>query len=295
MRFLGHQVPLPSGRVNGHFKGPARSDRIERHEGVCLRHGVGMNGIKIYDKLAQVLRVETTLNAPEVFKVYRKVPKAAPAKLLPRSTTQKTAANLPRKSSAPAAAGQPSGVGLQAVIRTNSCVASATDQPHVAGKGSVAQSPTCRGEQKSAAPPIAAIWRPSPAPAAPNRWGQPSRSSVSRSAKTAMAFAASTRSTPLTPHSWKPSAVANGPSMAFGIGTSENIKYLYPRQTRSKKETRRQSAAISRKLRLLRAHGLIKKVPHTHRYLLTGDGRKLITLLLAARKADVQRLTSFAA
>ena len=78
MRFLGHQVPLRSGQVNGHFKGGARSDRLQRHEGVCLRHGVGINGIKIYDKLAQLLRVETTLNAPEVFKVYRKDPAQPP-------------------------------------------------------------------------------------------------------------------------------------------------------------------------------------------------------------------------
>jgi hypothetical protein len=32
----------------------------------------------------------------------------------------------------------------------------------------------------------------------------------------------------------------------------------------SPKEHRRRSAAISRKLRMLRAHGLIHKVPHTH-------------------------------
>ncbi|MBM4294521.1 MAG: hypothetical protein FJ126_06395 [Deltaproteobacteria bacterium] len=40
---------------------------------------------------------------------------------------------------------------------------------------------------------------------------------------------------------------------------------------------RRQSSAVTRKLRLLRAHGLIKKVPITHRHLLTTKGSKTIT------------------
>jgi hypothetical protein len=34
----------------------------------------------------------------------------------------------------------------------------------------------------------------------------------------------------------------------------------------SKPEQRRQAASVSRKLLLLRAHHLIRKVPHTHRY-----------------------------
>jgi hypothetical protein len=58
---------------------------------------------------------------------------------------------------------------------------------------------------------------------------------------------------------------------------------------------RRQMAAVGRRLRLLRAHGLIKRVPGTHRYVLSQKGQRIITALLAARQADVQQLTSFAA
>ena len=54
---------------------------------------------------------------------------------------------------------------------------------------------------------------------------------------------------------------------------------------------RRQSAAVTCKLRLLRAHGLIRKVPRTHRYLLTEKGRQGITALLAAQAADTAKLT----
>jgi hypothetical protein len=60
-------------------------------------------------------------------------------------------------------------------------------------------------------------------------------------------------------------------------------------------ERRRQSAKITRRLALLRAHGLIKKVTGTHRWLLTENGRRVITALLAARDANVDQLTKIAA
>jgi hypothetical protein len=55
-------------------------------------------------------------------------------------------------------------------------------------------------------------------------------------------------------------------------------------------ETRRQSAAISRKLRMLRGHGLIRKTPGTHRYTVTAKGQAAIPALLLARKADINKL-----
>jgi hypothetical protein len=57
-------------------------------------------------------------------------------------------------------------------------------------------------------------------------------------------------------------------------------------------QRRRQAACVSRKLALLRAHGLIKKIPRTHRYLLTAEGRVAIAALLAARKTSVRQLTA---
>jgi hypothetical protein len=43
--------------------------------------------------------------------------------------------------------------------------------------------------------------------------------------------------------------------------------------------------------RLPRAHGLIHKRPHTHRYLVSEKGRQLIAMLHAAREADIEKLT----
>ncbi len=57
---------------------------------------------------------------------------------------------------------------------------------------------------------------------------------------------------------------------------------------------RRQSSAVTRKLRLLRAHALIRKVPRTHRYLLTEQGQRCVTAVLAARAADTAKLTQAA-
>jgi len=58
---------------------------------------------------------------------------------------------------------------------------------------------------------------------------------------------------------------------------------------------RRQAAAVTRRLRLLRAHGLIKQVSGTHRWLLTERGRRFVTAPLAAPNADVEQLTQLAA
>jgi hypothetical protein len=60
-------------------------------------------------------------------------------------------------------------------------------------------------------------------------------------------------------------------------------------------EQRRRTARISRYLALLRAHGLLRKVPHSHRYHLTPKGRPVITALLTARQADTAKLTAMAA
>ena len=58
---------------------------------------------------------------------------------------------------------------------------------------------------------------------------------------------------------------------------------------------RRQAAAVTRKLRLLRGHGLLHKVPKTHRDVVSEAGRRTITALRAARNAAVEHLTGCAA
>lgn len=60
-------------------------------------------------------------------------------------------------------------------------------------------------------------------------------------------------------------------------------------------ERKRRSAQVGRQLRLLRGHGLLKKVPKTHRYQVTQQGRLILTALNAARNASTQKLIAQAA
>jgi hypothetical protein len=69
MRFLGQKVPA-RGEIHGHFAGEVKTTLKRRPEGVCLRHAVNGNSIKTYSGPG-FLRVETTLNHPQDFKVYR--------------------------------------------------------------------------------------------------------------------------------------------------------------------------------------------------------------------------------
>jgi hypothetical protein len=55
-------------------------------------------------------------------------------------------------------------------------------------------------------------------------------------------------------------------------------------------EAQRQAAKVTRLLCLLRAHGVITKVPKTHRYQVSARGRQKVAALLAARQANTEQL-----
>jgi hypothetical protein len=87
-------------------------------------------------------------------------------------------------------------------------------------------------------------------------------------------------------------AVNQGEFAINGFRNRDLRKLLFTKPTKDETEERRQSAAISRKLRLLRAHGLIHKIPKTHRYQLSPHGREVINALLAARQASTAKLAA---
>ena len=89
-------------------------------------------------------------------------------------------------------------------------------------------------------------------------------------------------------------AISRGEFTLAGLRNRDLRRLLYPRQG-TPEEERKRSAAITRKLALLRGHGLLRKVSGTHRYQLTERGRRIVTALLAARQADVDQLTQMAA
>jgi hypothetical protein len=53
--------------------------------------------------------------------------------------------------------------------------------------------------------------------------------------------------------------------------------FFFRAAARDQREIRRRSAWVGRKLRLLRAHGLIRKIAGTYRYQLTETGQKAIS------------------
>lgn len=70
MRFLGKSVP-PDNRLPPRLAAEIVTDARQRPEGVRIKHRLGANSVKMYDKQGSVLRVETTIDDPAAFKVWR--------------------------------------------------------------------------------------------------------------------------------------------------------------------------------------------------------------------------------
>src|SRR6266446_704909 len=68
LRYLGKKVPAHG---YGGCTGAAKIDLRQRPEGTRLKFWYETNSIKIYDKEAQAFRIETTINQPKGFKVFR--------------------------------------------------------------------------------------------------------------------------------------------------------------------------------------------------------------------------------
>lgn len=86
LRFLGRPHQPHTAEV---------TTRVQRRtEGVRVKHWVAENSVKMYDKLGQVLRVETTLNQPRRFKVYRAT---APGQARHWVPLRKGIADIPRR------------------------------------------------------------------------------------------------------------------------------------------------------------------------------------------------------
>lgn len=88
-------------------------------------------------------------------------------------------------------------------------------------------------------------------------------------------------------------ALAQGDYLLTGFRNRDLRRTLHG-ESRNADERRKQSAAVTRKLALLRAHGLILKVAKTHRYKLSKNGKRVMTALLAAHASDVSQLASSA-
>jgi DNA-binding PadR family transcriptional regulator len=90
-------------------------------------------------------------------------------------------------------------------------------------------------------------------------------------------------------------AVSRGEFTINGLRNRDLRPLLYGDESGlPREEIRRRAGRVTRQLRLLRAHGLLKKVAHTHRYQVTAQGREIITALLTARHTPVAQLAKAA-
>src|SRR5437588_2848133 len=90
-------------------------------------------------------------------------------------------------------------------------------------------------------------------------------------------------------------AVSRGEFAISGFRNRDLQAIFFPSPAKDAREARRRCAWITRKLRLLRAHGLITKIAGTHRYQLTPSGRKVTVAVVTALRCTIGQLTPLAA
>jgi hypothetical protein len=242
MRFLGRTTPSSTGRVRGNFKGEIISDLKHRPEGIRVKHSLNGNSIKMYDKEGSVLRIETTINRTEQFKVYRAA-QTNPAGKKSWRCLQRSVGELYRRGEVSAAANR----------RYLQALSSVSQRTPLSQCVSAVCTPALHERHRYRAL---------------NPWSDADGALLE--------------------------AVSRGEYVINGLRNRDLRRHRWPRQATAEQE-RKRSAAVSRQLRLLRAHGLLRKVTATHRYVVTEYGRKIITALLTARRADVEQLTTLAA
>jgi hypothetical protein len=275
LRFLGQAVPA-DGRVPHRRRHEVSSNVRERLEGVRIKHWLNGNSLKMYDK-GSVLRVETMIHEPRDFKAFRAAEGDADGPKQWRAM-RRGIADLRRRAEVSQAANERYLQALTAVHLSTPLGQLAEPLCRPAPEPSRRPSPA---PAAAAPPPVEAEAAAAPATEGKRRAGRPRR------ARALNPLAA--RDAALL------EAVGRQEFLINGLRNRDLRRLLYGPEAAAPSERRRQAAAVTRQLRLLRAHGLLHKVPRTHRYVVSETGRQAITALLAARHASVEELTRCAA
>jgi hypothetical protein len=246
MRFMDKKVSR-KGDAAGPRAHEVISDLKMRREGVRIKHRLGKNSIKLYDKayseLGAVLRPEITLNAPGQFRVFRHKTGQDQGPMQWRPL-RAGIADLHRRAE----------VSQKALDRYCNALAHVDDTTTLGElTASLEKRARCNGQWVRALHPF-------------------------ESGDLALL-----------------EVVNRGEFTIHGLRNRDLQALLFPTAPATKAEARRRSAAISRKLRLLRAHAIIHKLPHTHRYQVTDQGRRILNAILSAQRTTTQQLTSLAA
>jgi hypothetical protein len=214
-----------------------------RPEGICVKHRLNRNSIKMYDKQETVLRIETTINDPRDMKVLR--PREGhPAETKTWQRLRKGVADLHRRAEVSQKANERY---LEALAAVNH------DQPLGEAVQDLCQPTEWKGRRVRALQPLS-----------------PDDSRLL-------------------------AAVNRGEFAINGFRNRDLRALLFGTAQAATAECKRQGARTTRQIRMLRAHGLIRKISKTHRYTLTSKGRLTINALLAAQQANPQQLAQLAA
>ena len=89
--------------------------------------------------------------------------------------------------------------------------------------------------------------------------------------------------------------LARGENAINGFRNHDLRRWLYGESNEAGDERKNLSGRTTRRIRLLRAHGLIRKVPRSNRYVLTQKGHKFSCALITASTLDIKGLTETAA
>jgi hypothetical protein len=90
--------------------------------------------------------------------------------------------------------------------------------------------------------------------------------------------------------------LAQGEQALNGFRNKDLRRWLYPQsEDADERERRRYAGRTTRWIKLLRVHGLVRKVAKENRYTLTAKGQKFACALLSASAVDIKGLTSLAA
>ncbi|MBI4880939.1 MAG: hypothetical protein HY812_14980 [Planctomycetes bacterium] len=85
-------------------------------------------------------------------------------------------------------------------------------------------------------------------------------------------------------------AIARGEYVLNGFRNRDVVPHLFTDPPSPPEERKRITTRITCRLRILRGHGLVRKVPGTHRYQVIAKGRQLIAAVLVANAGSTAKL-----
>jgi hypothetical protein len=90
--------------------------------------------------------------------------------------------------------------------------------------------------------------------------------------------------------------LAQGEKALNGFRNKDLCRWLYPKAEDADPSAHRKYAGrTTRRIKLLRVHGLVRKVAKENRYVLTAKGQKFACALMSASAVDIKGLTELAA